>query len=307
MKNLLIDGLSGSGKWVIARMCCSIEGAISLGMDEQFEILLNSNYISPNQNFEDVLRYYTRIRNYEKFIGRNFNIRKKDITYSGIYPFSSEIDVSKRDEKKYLFEGNNDFSIIETHGGAFCGISDYLKFFKKSIFMVRVKRNPQDIIKTWINYVDRYGNDLSERTFCFKYKNKVIPWFVKGFENEFINAKTSLEKVIIVFLSYEKFNKKAKKQNHNNDNIIEIEFDNFVKNPYTCLSKIADKLGSGKIDKKIFKKLCVELEIPRNEKWINRGYWKEKNNFDLNLEIKKLDDNFKHHLEKFLNFNFTWL
>ena len=45
MKNLLIDGLSGSGKWVIARMCCSIEGAISLGMDEQFEILLNSNYI----------------------------------------------------------------------------------------------------------------------------------------------------------------------------------------------------------------------------------------------------------------------
>ena len=156
MKNLIVDGLSGSGKWVIARLSCCFKDVNNLSIDEGLEIIVNSNYIEPKTNFPQIFETYIRQLNYNKFIGRNLNNRKSDFTYSGIYPFVNINKVSKRKEKEYSFETNkNGISIIETHGGFFCGFINYIKDFNNSIFICKIKRNPMDIIPKWFNYVSR--------------------------------------------------------------------------------------------------------------------------------------------------------
>ena len=131
-------------------------------------------------------------------------------------------------------------------------------------------------------------DDLSELTFCVNYKNKLLPWFVKGFEDEFINANTPLEKVTIIFHAFNFFNKKANKKLKNKKNYIEIRFDNFILNPSIYIDKISKMFGGLKIDNEAYKILCEELEVPRKSEWINKSYWKLDDNFNFEKEFNKM-------------------
>ncbi len=293
MKNLIVDGLSGSGKWVIARLCCSLKGVNYVSIPEGLEILVINNFLYPNKNFKSAFETYIRQYNYNKYIGRDVNLRKSDHTYSGIYPFPKLSGVSKRNEKDYSYNTDkNGIAIIETHGGFQCGLAEYLKYFKKSIFVCTVKRDLDDIIHKWVNYVDRYGTDLSERTLTINYKNKTLPWFVFGFEEEYLSSKTSLEKVSVIFYAFHKFNKKASEIN--NSNILEIDFNDFVLNPMINLKKISAMMGGIEIDDKAYKFLCKELDVPRVSRWKNKGYWKLDGNFNFDKEFSLMRDDYQN-------------
>jgi hypothetical protein len=289
MKNLLIDGLSGSGKWVVSRMCCCIKGSQNISLDEGLEILINSNFVSKNNNFVQQVESYLNYTNFYKYIGRNINMRKKDLTYSGQFPFESPERVYTRNENDYDFHSNsNGISILMTHGGSLCGLADYMEFFKNSIYLIKIKKNPLELISKWTNYVHRYGNDFKEFTFCYKYKNILVPWFVYGFEDDFLNAKTNLEKVIVIFTAYEFFNKKASNLLKKSKNYLEIDLNNFLKNPELNLNNISKLLGQKFQNNDIYKKLCIELELPRKVT-IEKGYWTQSKQLNLNEEIKKID------------------
>lgn len=295
MKNLLIDGLSGSGKWVIARMCCCLKNTQNISLDEGLEILINSNFVSKNNNFVQQVKSYLNYTNYYKYIGRNLNMRKNDLTYSGQFPFEDLKKVYSRKEDEYDFYSNsNGISVLMTHGGALCGLANYIKDLNDSIYLIKVKKDPIELISKWTNYVHRYGNDLKEFTFCYDYKNNLVPWFVYGFEDDFLNAKTNLEKVIVIFTAYESFNKKGIKLLKKTNNFLEIDLNNFLKNPEQNLNNISKLVGQKFEINDIYKKLCVELELPRDTS-IEKGYWTQKNKLDLNYEMKKIDP---HYLKK---------
>lgn len=302
MKTLIIDGLSGSGKWVISRLCCAINGVENLSVDECFELTVNANYVTPSKDFNEILELYLRVYNYNKFIGREVNMRKNDFTFSSKYPFKKIDAISEREEGIYsVLKDAGHFNIIETHGGSVCGLSDYLQNFKESIILCKVKRSPVEVLLRWSAYVNRYGNDLAELTYCFNYKEISLPWFVKDYEKEYIDAKTNLEKVTIIFIASSARNTAAVKKIKNATNFIEVEFDDFVADPLPKLNKIVSMLGADKLKEDIYEKLCEELEVPRKSKWEEKNYWKLKSDSDFELEFNAMRPTYQEMLNNFLN------
>lgn len=298
MKTIIVDGLSGSGKWVISRAICCLKDVNSISIDENLENIINANTISPNIFFPELLVQYLKVFNYNKNIGRHFNVRENEFTSGQIFPFDSIKEVSKRDEGLGSFLVNK-INIVMVHGGGLIGLSDFLVDLKEVLF-IKVKRNPLDFIVRWNSYIDRYGKDITETTLCYKYGKFQIPWFIRGFEELYLESNTSLEKVIVALTSIQEKNLKASEKVKGNFNFIEIPFEKFVLQPILFLEKICEIIEGGKINFNIFDKLAKELKIPRQKKIEEFGYWKPQEEFDFEEQIQQVSKQHKKLFEQIL-------
>ncbi len=302
MKTIIVDGLSGSGKWVVSRSLCCLQDVFNLSIDENLENVINYNTLNPNPAFPLFFKQYLHVLNYNKFIGRSINNRKSDFTFSANYPFEKIQNIAKSQQGEIaLLKSENKINIYESHGGSLVGLSKDLRELKENIFLIKIKRDPRELIERWCEYVNRYGNDITEFTLFYKFGRKNLVWFVKGFENEFSQAKTPLEKVTIAFKCFSEKNKFAASIASKQSNYLELNFEKFILDPSYFIELVIKKMGINGIDKKRQKIIFNELNIPRINKIEEFGYWKLSNKFDFKDAFHEMRPRYKNLLLQIFN------
>ena len=69
--------------------------------------------------------------------------------------------------------------------------------------IINISRHPVDIVNSWIkkDYVDKYFETSKSNIITINYKNKVLPFFLKNFENKIKFCKSKEDKVILMQLN----------------------------------------------------------------------------------------------------------
>ncbi|MDO8527419.1 MAG: hypothetical protein Q7T03_07025 [Deltaproteobacteria bacterium] len=141
-----------------------------------------------------------------------------------------------------------------------------LKALGEKARLLELVRHPLYMIKQWYKNVEQfYDNTFNPREFSirFLYKQNSLPWFVSGWEEEYLKITNKMDRVIYMMRHhieeskrcYEALSENEKKQ------VMIISFENFVKNPWADLEKLEHFLDS-KVTKRTLKELKRQ-NIPR--------------------------------------------
>ena len=119
------------------------------------------------------------------------------------------------------------------------------------------------IIQQTLN-MERLLNNPRDIQIYFKYKNKEIPYFAKGWEDLYLKSN-NVDKAVYTIKSMTDKNNKIRKRISNNSNInhILIPFEDFVLNPSNYLKIILEKIGT--TYSKNTKKILVDNKVPRKK------------------------------------------
>ena len=269
---VLIDGFSSSGKSLVASMFGYFERSEIWQLDYFFEQQAILHYF--DKVSIDSLNTLLQIKSdeliYNLYIGRNINFRTSDLTspfYTGLqkkYLDRSESLVS--DRISISNEIINSKPILPLHIHNIFGYSKiFFDAFQDRLKMyIVMMRDPFYLINRWHEglWVSRIGNDISEFQLCFKFKNKYLPWFVKEYAEEYIEAN-DLEKSILtiyhfykkVFLMYENLKPREKEKTQI------IFFNDFINYTDFHINKICENLNTSRRDN--FTNIMIQMSVPR--------------------------------------------
>jgi len=262
---VFVDGHGGSGKSLISKVIEAFEGMEISKEDEPFQII---QYIyglgKIDKNTASVLMKIWADRYlYNQMIGRNVNTRLTDITTLYSYPYPQKYIkrmcdnehqdvITKINKEKPIFQNMSQNAII---------YSDiYFDAFGDRLKIIYIKRNIDDIVDTMMNgeIGERIGNDPTEITPTFLYNENPIPYYAKNWADEYINM-SSRERLYRWIEQENKMVDDAYNETKFKDNILFIQFEEFVKKPYKYISTIAeflDRKPTGKLSEILKREGC---------------------------------------------------
>lgn len=247
---VIVTSNSGSGKSLVGRLLESYSRVEKLREDYIFYHI--SRLHSLKKIDEDtaicVLKTYKDNFIYDLMIGRKINCRISDDT--SIFKYSYPLDYMKR-----IFKGeheevnqriNNENPIFQnmivsglTHSQLF------FDAFKSNLKIIYISRNPievikQNIVNSYIGEENRIGNDPSEVQFSYMYKDKMIPVYALGWEEDYLKAnptertiKLLYDSMISDYRGYRHLNSENKR------NVKLISFDRLVTDTDAVLEDIS--------------------------------------------------------------------
>jgi hypothetical protein len=238
---LIIDGLSGSGKSILAPVLSSfkrVEKWRELPVLDQL-CIYNTQKNSPNYDTSVIIQLLCDIALYNNMISREVNLRPFDD--SGIFNNPYAFKYFKR-----LFSSGGDDVISEIQDNEiilnilsqsiFHSSNILFETFKKNISFIIAVRHPLYMVEHQYSYIERFGVDKREFTLTTGDKG-TIPWFVSNVEG--YSDMNSMDKVIHVInaltLMYEvslnELDVESRKQ------VQFIPFESFVLDPYPWVKK----------------------------------------------------------------------
>ena len=263
-KIIIIDGQGRSGKNLISVLLSTMYYVEKMRLDSQFDYL--PRYHKLGKMTKDAVITALRTEADEKLfytiIGRDVNFRLSD--YSGVMKQGKRFEYFKRlffmsDDSavKLLEEGKVIFQEM-THDALH--IADvYFEAFNERLKMIHVFRDPIGNIfeQNKRNFGTRIGTDPRELQLSFLWENKAIPLMALGMEEEYLMANSTERLIMMVNAMYLKNIEGFKNldEKHKN-NVLFIEFEDFVQYPQNYLNKIENFVGSnfGKNFKRILKR-----------------------------------------------------
>ena len=283
---LIIDGLWGVGKSVITELISVFDSMecwkINLPFDN-IPHLYAKGSIEKDAATALIANIFDEIT-YSVSISRSVNFRYKDAT--SIFNHPKKYDYILRllehggdDSLKKI--GKNKMIIpIATH----IAVSDNDLFFRalgERCKIIRCVRHPVLMIDHWANYIGRCQTDPREFTLKINYNGESIPFFAEGWENEYLKAndfERSIKSISLLTDSYNKNFDRMKKK-YGEGSVLEISFEEAVKNTDSILSSISKFIGRD-INNKVYKKVKKKQCLPRSTIDSGLGYasteWKDR-------------------------------
>lgn len=270
-KIVLITGVTSSGKSMLAPVVSSLKNSEKIMFNfvlEQYPILHYLGKIS-DDTAKYLIRYTIDLMLYDNMIGRDVNFRFSDETsvwktsnprlYFERLFMNEGVEVFKRMKEK------KSISVFSTHNSVWHS-KVYFKAFP-SIKMIHCKRNPVDIIYRWHEkgFGSKFYYGPQNRLLTFKWKNKVLPYYAYGWEEEFLNL-SEIDSIINMVYNISKQHEKSYKSlsNTNKEKILIVSFEEIVVNPRTYLEKICSFLNTKVSD---YTSIVLKNEnIPRENK-----------------------------------------
>ena len=266
---IIIDGQGRSGKNLISVLLSTMNHVEKMRLDGQFDYL--PRYHNLGKMSKDAIITALRTEADEKLfntiIGRDVNFRLSD--YSGVMKQGKRLQYFKRlffmsDDSavKLLEEGKIIFQEM-THDALH--LADiYFEAFNKRLKMIHVFRDPIGNIfeQNLRNFGTRIGTDPRELQLSYKWKNQTIPLMAMGMEEDYLMANSTERLVMMVSAMYYKNIQgfKILDEEHKN-NVLFIEFEDFVQYPQNYLNKIENFVGSN--FGKNFKRILNRENCPR--------------------------------------------
>jgi hypothetical protein len=258
-----IDGLTGSGKSLIAPFVSSFSNAELWRLNHLYEyilILLDLNKISFD-GASVLLKLYADLDLYNLRISRDINFRNNDDSsphnnlLNDTYLARLKINDGDKEVKKIL--ENNPSLIIMSHFIAQKTPLIEKIYDDRNWLMLVVLRSPATVIRKWFEsgFFDKHNNDPREFTLTEKTNHNVYPWYArKDKEESYSDIEHIVDFVLNYFLDQENLHSKYK------NNYRVIYFEAFENNPILYLSEF--KIFFGKFTSTT-KKLLGKFDLPR--------------------------------------------
>lgn len=294
-----VSGFTRSAKAMLMNLISTFENVEKPHHDiflEQIYYLHKIKKIS-SESAVYLLKKTLNITQFYNVIGRNVNYKKND--FSGIYNYHNPSLYIKRSQssnyklnfipKKYMFQ-------IMLHSGLNSG--KLLLQSSSSLKIIEIIKNPLELVYSWIK--KNCGKDIYKEpnvyVLTIKYKNKVIPYFAKGWENKYLKMSQYDRCANIIFHLFDDRKNQIKRLNlKDKKRILFVNFDNFINRPEKEIKKIS-KFIKKKPSKKTFSAFKKE-KIPR------KSFQKEYND-----KVKFLKKNLtKKVFEKLQNYEKEYL
>jgi hypothetical protein len=251
-KIIILDGISGTGKTLMAPILSSYEN-IELGKFEYIKecicILTGMGKIDGDTAIH-LLNIYADVSIFDSFIGRNINFRYDDL--SSVFNTSQKYKYFKRIFSSYSGKNileqikiNRPPSLIITHQ-IFPHIDIMFKAYDERLRIIETVRHPLYTIENWYHSIKQCppGVDPRAYTVTFKFKSFCLPWYVEGWEGQYINSNTMDKAIFSLKALTDLTNKKIDNLSPDKkDKILIIPFENFVLHPFTWLQKINSFIG----------------------------------------------------------------
>lgn len=261
---VIIDGVSGSGKTLVAPLLSTMTRGELWIFDHLFEYLCVINRFKGIRRdaAKMLLDLYADIDLYNLMIGRNTNFRSSDAS-------SASLNLLEERYQKRLSvpEGEAIVKQIQKTRPILYGMTHYTfgvsgllyESWQERLKAVIVPvRHPMWLVEIWFRgsyhqqikrfygggWHDRIGQDPREFQLCMELNGKTYPWYTAGWENEYARLNP-LEKAIAVI---EHFTREFEKQYRrlrpaDRAKTFRVPFEKFVTAPWTDLKKITDLLG----------------------------------------------------------------
>ena len=244
---IFIDGLWGTGKSLLGPIVSGMDRVEKVKIEHIYEYVAILSYlekINPDAT-SWMLKTYGDLSQYNNLIGREVNLRWNDDSGLSINP--NMFVYIKR-----LFKGEGDQKVIEINENniALNVMSHMLMLVANPIFdtygdrakVIEIVRHPLYMVRHWLAYLERFDSPR-EFTVSFEHKGIKIPWFVAGWEDEYIEANT-IDKVLICIIKlYAWLDDSIDKASTNGNQILTLSFENLVMTPDKPLKEIESFLG----------------------------------------------------------------
>ena len=264
---IFCDGHCNTGKSMISKIIEGFEGVEISKEDEQFEVtqeIYSLGKIELDAAIVLVQIWADRCLNYQ-MVGRQVNTRPDDVTTLYTYPYPGKYikrmfdgersNVTERiNKEKPIYQSMTQNAVLypELYFGAF---GDRLKI----IYIKRDLDTTVDAI-TSRGFGERIGTDPSDIVPTFEYKNTIVPFYAKEWPDDYINM-TPRERIYRwVKQEYEMIDKIYEKNKYRK-NVLFIDFEKFVKNPYPYLDKIGELIDRKQTNK--MAEILVRERCPR--------------------------------------------
>ena len=250
---LFIDGLTRSGKTMLAPIISSFSKVEKVNVNYQFEFIPMLNIVNSISNEVSVtmMRFFIDNQVYENKIGRNMNFRLSDLTsvWNTSQPIKYISRLSKR-EGNIVFDNitkSRQFFLLLVHD-ALWHAKIYFKAFP-NLKMIHIDRHPVDLIYSW--YKKGYGSNFYDNPhnalLTIEWNKKTYPYYAYGWEEEYENS-SEIDRIIKMINRlqssgkdvYSSISEKKRK------NILFIKFEEIVQKPLPILNEISNFLGTKK-------------------------------------------------------------
>lgn len=250
---VFIDGMSGSGKSMIAPVLSSLNRGELWLLDHIFEycLIMCSLGSMSESAAKTLINIYIDHDSYNLRIGRNINLRASDDSSAqknGLYEvYKKRMEGPEGDSIVQLMAAEKPINFFMSHyiyresQPLFSALKDRLK-----LFIVPV-RHPYWVIENWMNqeWDNKMGNNPRDLAMVYKYNGKVYPWHVKGWEDIYDqsnNFERAIETVKRLQMSADEV--KDKFTHDQQERIMMISFENFAIDPHNYLNAINRSLNT---------------------------------------------------------------
>ena len=303
---ILIDGIFGSGKTLLAQIMSTYKNVQNQSIDYSFDNITALNYLKKldDQSSSQLLKIISDENFFNYEIGRKINLRVFDHTGIKDNPHYKE-DINKifiNKEKKVLksVDKKNKTQTIMGHN-IFLNYNLLKKTFKNKLTLIVCVRHPVFMFRHSFNYFFNLHKSKKNFTIYIKNKKKEMPWYYFKIFDKFSNKHG--DNILLLFNYLFNEIKKYSKEKH----FLPVNFEQMVKKPHRFLN-IIEKQRSLEKNKILLKEAFDRTNIYRKN--INKGITFNKygisdtgrssKNFYLK-ELRFIKKNISKHNYKLLN------
>ena len=277
---ILIDGLPGSGKLLIAELTRSIPNTSPWRYDTFFDYIPATCEIGRLEASAAKTLIKTRLDQltYNSQIAREINLRPKDESFALQGPDSLKILVNlirKPQSERAIRQKCMTSTIpVLTHCSSF-GNSVVEESLDNRVTMIYALREPIECIRHYSGYVERIGADPRELTLHTEFNSQPIPWFIRGENIEaYINGNKEEKACTAVYSLYKSLELKLSANVNRRPLILDHKY--AAANPREAALDICRQTGLNHCNEKMLKRVCKRNKVPRTTPYnTNRSYWTE--------------------------------
>jgi|ETNmetMinimDraft_33_1059910.scaffolds.fasta_scaffold02640_7 hypothetical protein len=243
---VFIDGLWGTGKSLLSPIISGMDRVEKVKIEHLYEYICILHHLDKMSSDAAIwmLKTYADLSQYNNLIGREVNLRWRDD--SGFANNPNSLRYIKR-----LFGGEGDQKVadINDNNRALNIVSHMLMLVADKIFetygcrakIIEVVRHPLYMVNHWSSYLQRYDSSR-EFTPSFYHKEEKIPWFIDGWEDEFVEAN-EMDKVLLSIIKlFEWADMSAKNMLAKGGSVLILSFESLVLTPSEPLQQLEDFL-----------------------------------------------------------------
>jgi len=249
---LIIDGQGRSGKNLIAVLLSSMNKVEKMRLDSQIDYIPRYYFLGKMSEDAAVAALRTEFdeKYYYNWIARDLNFRFSD--YTGVFKQAYKLKHFKKlfleaDDKASL-RLQKELPIFQemTHDGLHVAKLYFKAMGTNRLKMIHILRDPVENIyeQHKRGFGSRIGSDPRELQLAYIYKEESIPIIVIGHELEYIAANPLERLVLMVDLMFRRnLQGYLDLSQDEKNNILFIDFEEFVQSPEKHLKKLEDFVG----------------------------------------------------------------
>ncbi|PJZ45516.1 hypothetical protein [Leptospira brenneri] len=278
---IFIDGLWGTGKSLLGPIVSGMAGVEKVKVESLYE------YVSWLFHLKKIdldgalwmLRTYADCSQYHNVIGRETNLRWSDDT--GLKNSHDKLKIIFR---LFLGEGDSKVAEINKENLAFCAMSHMLMLspdllslaYGSRVKIIEVVRHPLYMVNHFASYLERFESPR-EFTMSFYVNDIKVPWFVKGWEKEYLTANLTERAVLCITRTYPWLLKNIEKVKNLGLQVLDLSFEEIVFNTDATLNKL--KSFTDRDHSRRIKSILNRQSLPRESISDGKGHagygWKK--------------------------------